>query len=57
MEIGKISYSKKLKSLSFPNFKKFWESGEEKRTGLTAKEAAKIFEIKVPVKKKTDKGD
>lgn len=57
MEIGEISYSKKLKSLSFPNFKKFWEGGEEKRTGLTAKEAAKIFEIKVPVKKKTDKGD
>lgn len=56
MEIGKISYSEKLKSLSFPEFKKFWEDGEEKRTGLTAKEAAKKFGIKIPGKKDSEEG-
>lgn len=53
MEIGKIRFSEKLKSLTWVNFKKYWtESGHEKDTGLTPVEAAKHFGIKTPIKDK-----
>ena len=53
MQIGKISFSDKLKSLTWTNFKKYWnESGHEKDTGLTPVEAAKHFGIKTPIKDK-----
>ena len=52
MQIGKVNYNDRLKSLTWLNFKKFWNEGEVNRVGLTAEEAAKIFGIKVPVKTK-----
>ena len=56
IQIGKISFSDKLKSLTWTNFKKYWtESGHEKDTGLTPVDAAKHFGIKAPSKDK--KGD
>ena len=58
MEIGKISYSDKLKSLSFPNFIKYWEDGEnESKTGLNAEKAAKKFGIKAPKVKEDKEGE
>lgn len=52
MRIGNYDYNEQLKLLSFSNFKKFWNDGEADRVGMTAEEAAKVFEIKVPVKNK-----
>lgn len=53
MEIGKIRFSEKLKSLTWTNFKKYWtESGHEKDTGLTPVDAAKMFGIKTPTSNK-----
>jgi hypothetical protein len=53
MKIGKICFSEKLKSLSWVNFKKYWnDSGHEKETGLTPLEAAKMFGIKTPTSNK-----
>lgn len=53
MQIGKYSFSEKLRSLTWANFKKFWiEARHEKDTGLTPVEAAKLFGIKVPTLKK-----
>lgn len=52
MQIGKVDYNERLKLLTWPNFKKFWNEGEVNRTGITAEEAAKEFGIKVPVKNK-----
>jgi hypothetical protein len=47
VDIGKLSYSGKLKNLTFTNFKKYWEGGKnEKRTGLNAEKAAEKFGIK-----------
>lgn len=51
MQIGKICFSEKLKSLSWVNFKKYWnDSGHEKETGLNPFDAAKQFGIKLPAK-------
>ena len=56
IQIGKISFSDKLKSLTWENFEKYWkESGHEKDTGLCPVDAAKHFGIKAPSKDK--KGD
>ena len=47
MDIGKVSYSDKLKSLSWSKFKKWWgKHGKD----LSAEEAAKKFGIKTPQK-------
>jgi hypothetical protein len=57
MNIGDISFSEKLKSLSFTNFKKFWNDGDfDKKTGLKAEKAARKFQITVPGKRKDEKG-
>lgn len=51
MLIGNISYSNKLSSLKWSNFKKYWNENERDRTGLTAEKAAVKFGITVPSKK------
>lgn len=48
MEIGKVSYSDKLKSLKWSEFKKYWgKHGKD----LSAEEAALKFGIKTPEKR------
>lgn len=45
--IGNMSFSGKLKQLSFANFKKYWnECKHDKDTGLSAEKAAPKFGIK-----------
>lgn len=56
IKIGKISYSEKLKLLTWSNFKKFWNNRELQRTGITAEEASLKFGIKIPGKKSNKKG-
>ena len=52
ISIGKVNYSERLSLLTWPNFKRFWNEGDnEKKTGLTDFEAAIKFGIKVPTKK------
>lgn len=50
MQIGKLDFNEKLKSLSWTEFVKFWK-GYEVQTGLTVEQAAGKFGIKVPEKK------
>ena len=57
MQIGKLDFNEKLKSLSWTNFKKFWNEGYEVQTGLTAEQAAGKFGIKVPEKKNKKGGE
>jgi hypothetical protein len=55
MKIGKISYSDKLGKLKLANFKRYWDNRERVRTGISSEEAAKMFGIKVPGKRKGKK--
>ena len=58
MKIGKIDFSDKLKSLSYTNFKKYYEKGGFKeKTGLCAESAAEKLGIKTPSTKKKKEGD
>lgn len=52
IKVGKVSYNPALKSLTWENFKKFWEEKEVNRSGVVVEKAAKLFGIEVPMKHK-----